>query len=425
MGLDTTTYKTYCDILRQELIPAMGCTEPIAIAYAAALARQQLGGEPERIQAGLSGNIIKNVKSVVVPGTGGQRGIAAALAAGIVAGHPEKQLELLDVLTDEDAPRITSITERCAIQISPLDSGHIFDIQLAMARGADHVHVRVVDTHTNVVLIERNGESIFVRPVGEAAAEELSDRRSLNVEDIVRFAEKADLDDLRSILDRQLEMNLAIAEEGLSRSYGANIGKVLLKQGGDVRTRARAMAAAGSDARMNGCEMPVCILSGSGNQGITASVPLAVYAEHLGAERDQLLRALIVSDLVTVHQKTGIGRLSAYCGAISAGCGCGAGIAWLHGGRYREIAHTVVNAVAILSGTICDGAKSSCAAKIAMAVEAGILGFEMFQCGQQFLGGDGIVTKGVEHTIKNVGQLARIGMRETDREIMRIMTGQG
>lgn len=424
MGFDATKYKTYCDILRQELIPAMGCTEPIAIAYAAALAGQQLGGEPEQIQAGLSGNIIKNVKSVVVPGTGGQRGITTALAAGIVAGHPEKQLELLDGLTEEDTPRIASFAERCTIRVSPLDSEYIFDIQLTMTRGADHVRVRIVDAHTNVVLIEKNGESIFARPVGEAAAEELLDRKSLNVEDIVRFAEEADLDDLRSILDRQLEMNLAIAEEGLSGSYGANIGKVLLKQGGDVRTRARAMAAAGSDARMNGCEMPVCILSGSGNQGITASVPVAVYAEHLGAERDQLLRALIVSDLVTVHQKTGIGRLSAYCGAISAGCGCGAGIAWLHGGRYREIAHTVVNAVAILSGTICDGAKSSCAAKIAMAVEAGILGFEMFRQGQQFLDGDGIVTKGVEHTIKNVGQLARIGMRETDREIMRIMTGQ-
>lgn len=424
MRFDTAKHKVYCDILRQELIPAMGCTEPIAIAYAAALAGQQLDGEPERICAELSGNIIKNVKSVVVPGTGGQRGIAAAIAAGIVAGHPEKKLELLDALTKEDGPKICSFAERCAIQVSHLDSGHIFDIQLTAVRGAGQARVRIADTHTNVVLVEKNGTSIFSRPVEESAEEELLDRKALNVEDIVRFAEEADLDDLRSILDRQLEMNLAIAKEGLSGSYGANIGRVLLNRGGDVRTRAQAMAAAGSDARMNGCEMPVCILSGSGNQGITASVPVAVYAEHLGVERDQLLRALIVSDLVTIHQKTGIGRLSAYCGAISAGCGCGAGIAWLHGGRYREIAHTVVNAVAILSGTICDGAKSSCAAKIAMAVEAGILGFEMFRHGQQFLGGDGIVTKGVEHTIENIGQLARVGMRETDREIMRLMTEQ-
>ena len=424
MALDSTVYKTYCEILRQELIPAMGCTEPIAIAYAASLAGQQLGGAPERIHAGLSGNIIKNVKSVVVPGTGGARGIAAALAAGLVAGHPEKRLEVLSGLTEADAAQVRDLAERCPVEIEPLDSGHIFDIQLTMTRGADEVRVRLVDAHTNVVLVEKNGAPVLARPVEAAAQEEQEDRKMLNVRDIVEFAETVDLNLLRPILERQLEMNLAIAEEGLRNPYGANIGKTLLAQSDDVRTRARAMAAAGSDARMNGCELPVCIVSGSGNQGLTASVPVAVYAKHLGASHEELLRALIVSDLVTVHQKTGIGRLSAYCGAISAGCGCGAGIAYLHGGRFREIAHTVVNAVAILSGTICDGAKSSCAAKIAMAVDAGILGYEMFRNGQEFRGGDGIVTKGVERTIENVGQLARIGMRETDKEIMRIMTEQ-
>ncbi|MGN0980770.1 MAG: serine dehydratase subunit alpha family protein [Candidatus Avoscillospira sp.] len=424
MALDSTVYETYCEILRQELIPAMGCTEPIAIAYAASLAGQQLGGMPERIHAGFSGNIIKNVKSVVVPGTGGARGIAAALAAGLVAGHPEKRLEVLSGLTEADAAQVRDLAKRCPVEIEPLDSGHIFDIQLTMTRGADEVRVRLVDAHTNVVLVEKNGVPVLARPVEAAAQEEQEDRKMLNVRDIVEFAETVDLNLLRPILERQLEMNLAIAEEGLRNPYGANIGKTLLAQSDDVRTRARAMAAAGSDARMNGCELPVCIVSGSGNQGLTASVPVAVYAKHLGASHEELLRALIVSDLVTVHQKTGIGRLSAYCGAISAGCGCGAGIAYLHGGRFREIAHTVVNAVAILSGTICDGAKSSCAAKIAMAVEAGILGYEMFRNGQEFRGGDGIVTKGVERTIENVGQLARIGMRETDKEIMRIMTEQ-
>lgn len=423
MGLDMQKCQTYCEILRQELIPAMGCTEPIAIAYAAALLGQQLEGAPESIEAGLSGNIIKNVKSVVVPGTGGARGIPAALAAGLIAGHPEKQLELLGALTPADAVRVQELAARCPVRVEPLDSGHIFDIQLTAVRGGDRVRVRLVDTHTNVVLIEKNGVPVLERPVEEAAQEELLDRKTLCVQDIVEFADTVDLELLRPVLERQLEMNMAIAREGLRQSYGANIGKTLLAQNDDVRTRAKAMAAAGSDARMNGCELPVCILSGSGNQGLTASVPVAVYASHLGVSHDQLLRALIVSDLITVHQKTGIGRLSAYCGAISAGCGCGAGIAYLHGGRFREIAHTVVNAVAILSGTICDGAKSSCAAKIAMAVEAGILGYEMFQNGQQFRGGDGIVTKGVEHTIENIGQLARVGMRETDREIMRIMTG--
>jgi L-cysteine desulfidase len=246
------------------------------------------------------------------------------------------------------------------------------------------------------------------------------------VEDIVTFAETEPLDELRIHLYRQIEMNMAIAEEGMKNRYGAAIGQLLYADGkASLRDRARAMAAAGSDARMSGCELPVCILSESGNQGITASVPVIVYAREMGVDEDTLLRALIVADLVTVHQKTGIGCLSAYCGAISAGCGCGAGICYLHGGRFYEIAHTVVNAVAILSGTICDGAKPSCAAKIAMAVEAGIMGFEMNRAGREFVGGDGIVQKGIENTIRNVGRLARDGMGETDRQIIRIMLGEG
>lgn len=430
MALDEKKYQAYCDILRQELLPAMGCTEPIAIAYAAAIAGHTLGRQPEQVHVGLSGNIIKNVKSVVVPGTGGNRGIQVAIAAGIVSNHPEKELEVLSVLKEEDEARISHVLDHCPITVETADDGHIFDIQLEAKAGEDQVRVRIVDFHTNVVLIEKNGEKLLEKAVERAAAVDTqadpqADRALLNVADIVEFADKVNLDDIRDLLERQISYNMAIAEEGIRTSYGANIGKVLMSQGTDVRTRARAMAAAGSDARMNGCEMPVCIVSGSGNQGITASVPVVVYGKDMGADHDTILRAVVVSDLITIHQKTGIGRLSAYCGAISAGCGCGAGIAYLHGGKYEEVAHTTVNAVAILSGTICDGAKSSCAAKIAMAVEAGIMGYEMFKNGQQFYGGDGIVTKGVENTITNVGLLAREGMRETDREIMRIMVEGG
>jgi len=417
--------KIYESILIEELQPAMGCTEPIAIAYAGAILRDLLGAMPERIEIALSGNIIKNVKSVIVPATGGMHGIEAAVAAGVVSGRFEKKLELLSVLTAEDRTRITALMESCPIAVSELKSDCTFDLSMKGESGGHRASVRVSGYHTNLRAAERDGEDLLARYANtdeSASTKNSTDRSALTVKDIVAFAETCDLTRLRPYLCRQIEMNMAIAEEGLRNRYGASIGQLLWRDGeAGIKDRARAYAAAGSDARMSGCELPVCILSESGNQGITASVPVIVYARELGIDEETLLRALIVSDLVTVHQKTGIGCLSAYCGAISAGCGCGAGISYLSGGRYYEIAHTVVNAVAILSGTICDGAKPSCAAKIAMAVEAGIMGHEMAQTGRQFYGGDGIVTKGVENTIRNVGQLARDGMSETDREIIRIM----
>ena len=288
----------------------------------------------------------------------------------------------------------------------------------------DFASVRIQKNHTNVIQVLRNGKDITVEYLTAQEKEEdiRTDRSVLNVQDIVTFAEEADLTDIRPLLERQMEMNMAIAEEGIRNAWGAGIGKLLYRDGqASLRDRARALAAAGSDARMSGCEMPVAIISGSGNQGMTASIPVVVYARELGVDHETLLRALVVSDLMTVHQKTGIGTLSAYCGAISAGCGAGCGICYLNRGRFYEIAHTLVNAVAILSGTICDGAKPSCAAKIAMAVEAGIMGYEMMCSGSQFYGGDGIITKGVENTIRNIGRLARDGMTQTDREIIRIM----
>ena len=427
MPLSKELTQAYTQILKEELLVAMGCTEPIAIAYAAAILRKTLGCEPERIEAKLSGNIIKNVKSVIVPATGGLHGIEAAIAAGIIAACPEKELEVLTALKPEDQRRIAAFLTGCAFSVGEMESPYTFDLSLSAQAGENTASVRIAGNHTNVVSVRLNGEDLSAQ---YASADELlqtnmTDRSVLNVEDILTFATETPLDELRPLLERQAEMNMAIAEEGLRGEYGACIGKVLYRDGkAELRDVARAYAAAGSDARMSGCEMPVGILSGSGNQGITASVPVIVYAKALGKSHEQMLRALLVADLITIHQKTGIGCLSAYCGAISAGCGCGAGICYLQGGNYRDIAHTLVNAVAILSGTICDGAKPSCAAKIAMAVEAGIMGYEMHKAGRQFYGGDGIVTKGVENTIRNIGRLARDGMSETDKEIIRIMLGQ-
>lgn len=424
--LSSLTKSTYEAILIAELRPAMGCTEPIAIAYASSILAKILGSVPTQIDASFSGNIIKNVKSVIVPATGGRHGIKAAIAAGIVSCRPDKRLEVLTVLDSDDEAKIDELLNECTIKIGKLNTGCSFELELRGTDGKNIATVKISGAHTNVTEVSLNGVDMTEEYNERTIVEESGDAPDfslLNVMDIVEYADEVDLATLRPYLTRQIEMNMAIAEEGLNGEWGANIGKVMLSMGNDVSRRARAYAAAGSDARMSGCEKPVCIISGSGNQGITASVPVKIYADELGKSEDELLRALLVSDLITIHQKTGIGTLSAYCGAISAGVGAGAGICYLHGGKFSEIAHTLVNSVAILSGTICDGAKPSCAAKIAMAVEAGIMGFEMWRNGSQFHGGDGIVTKGVENTIKNVGRLARDGMSDTDREIIEIMLG--
>lgn len=419
-------YQQYLAILKEELRPAMGCTEPIALAYAAAKARELLGCTPQRICVAVSGNIIKNVKSVVVPNTGGLRGIAAAVSAGVVAGQAARQLEVISDVSEQQQREIREFLTETPIEITPSDSNLVFDIDMTLLCGQDSARVRIVNHHTNIVHMRRNTQILLDLPVAESSEDRLTDKACLNIESIVDFADVLDPADIEDCVGRQIDLNLAISQEGLAHDWGANIGTVILhQQGTSNNRRAAAYAAAASDARMSGCEMPVIILSGSGNQGITASVPVAFYAKALGASRERLLRAVALSDLITIHQKAGIGRLSAYCGAISAGCGAGAGIAYLHGGRHEAVAHTVVNAVAILSGTICDGAKPSCAAKIAAAVDAGILGYNMYLEHQQFYGGDGIVTKGVDKTVSNVGRLAREGMRETDRTILKIMLDEG
>ena len=420
--LDQKIVDAYAAILREELVPATGCTEPIAIAYCAAKLRETLGAIPERVLAEVSGNILKNVKSVVVPNTNGLKGLKAAIAIGLVGGDANVGMQVISKVTEEQKAAAKDYLDTTEIAIECPESPRMLDIRLTGYKGEDTAVVHIANNHSNIVYIAKNDTVLLEKPMTASAEDNLQDKSVLNVKDIVEFVDCVDVEVIRPMVGRQIEYNSAIAAEGLKNNWGANIGSVLLANNSDIATEAKAWAAAGSDARMSGCEMPVIIVSGSGNQGMTASLPVWRYGLALGASEEKILRAVAVSDLITIHQKTGIGRLSAYCGAISAGVGAGAGIAYLNGGDYTAIAHTVVNAVAILSGTICDGAKPSCAAKIAAAVEAGILGYRMYQHHQEFYGGEGIVAKGVEDSIHNVGILASQGMRETDRTILDIMT---
>ncbi len=416
-------YQAYVQILKEELVPAMGCTEPIALAYAAAKAREVLGEIPDEVMVEASGSIIKNVKSVIVPNTNHLKGIPAAAAAGIIAGRAEKELEVIAQVSKEQIQQMKEFLQSTKITVEHVDNGITFEIGVTLKKGKSYSKVRIANYHTNIVHIEKDHKVLLDIPVEGESEEGLTDRTLLDMSDIWDFVNTVEVDDIREVIGRQIEYNTAIAEEGLRGDYGANIGSVLLDTYGDadVKVRAKAKAAAGSDARMNGCELPVIINAGSGNQGMTCSLPVLEYAKELGADEDKTYRALALSNLVALHQKTGIGRLSAYCGAVSAGAAAGAGIAYLCGGGYEEVIHTVVNALAIVSGMVCDGAKASCAAKIAESVDAGILGYNMYLRGQQFYAGDGLVTRGVEATIHNIGRLGKDGMKETNEEIIKMM----
>ncbi len=421
--MKTEIYEAYLKILKYELVPAFGCTEPVSIAYGAAKASEILGEMPQNVIVEASGNIIKNVKSVVIPNTDGLKGLEAAVAAGIVAGKADKVLEVISEVTNRQREEIRDFLNRKCIHLKLAESDFLFDLVITVYSKESYAKVRISHSHTNIVLLEKDGKILFEKEMEEIHSEIVEDKKLLNVEDIITFANEVSIEDVKEILDCQIQFNTAICEEGLKNSYGANIGKVILDTYGsdDVKVRAKAKAAAGSDARMSGCELPVVINSGSGNQGITVSVPVIEFARELQVSEETLYRALVISNLTAIHTKTGIGVLSAYCGAVSAGCAGGAGIAYLFGGSYREIAHTIVNSLAITSGIVCDGAKPSCAAKISTAIEAGIFGYYMFKENQQFRGGDGIVKKGVEETIRSVGKLGKIGMLETDKEILKIM----
>lgn len=416
-------YQTYLEILRRELVPAMGCTEPVALAYCAAKARELLETLPDRVEVEASGNIIKNVKSVIVPNTGGRKGIEAAAAIGVLAGDAARELEALSQVTQAQVDALGPYMEQTSFQVTPADSDIVLDIRVRVFHGTHQAEARIVHQHTNVVYLACDGQVLLNKGLDERSIEDGPDYGLLSVAGIFEFADTVNLQDVSGILERQIAYNTVVSDEGLRGNYGANIGKVLLDAYGQgIRTRAKARAAAGSDARMNGCELPVIINSGSGNQGMTTSLPVIEYAKELGVSKEKLYRALTLSNLLAIHEKTGIGALSAYCGAVSAGAAAGAGIAYLNGGGLDAVSHTVINALAVTSGIVCDGAKASCAAKIAAAVDAGILGYEMHIRGQHFDGGDGIVSRGVEETIRNVGLLGKEGMRETDKEILTIMT---
>lgn len=420
MKREDNIYQIYVQILKEELVTAMGCTEPIAISYAAARARAVLGELPEKIVVKASGSIIKNVKSVVVPNTGGLRGIEAAAAAGVVCGNENKKLEVLSEIESEDIERIKGYLGQADIKVEHQETGRTFDLSVCVYKEHSQASVRITDYHTNIVQIEKNWE--LIRDDLKDEKIEKANRDVLSMENIWEFVRCADIEDVKETLDKQIECNMKIAREGIRGNYGANIGSILLKMEGDaVQVRAKAMAAAGSDARMNGCGLPVVINSGSGNQGITCSVPVLVYGESLNCDIEKIYRALLLSNLTAIYIKAGIGTLSAYCGAVSAGAAAGAGIAYLHGGGYEEIKHTVVNALAIVSGIVCDGAKASCAAKIASSVEAGIVGYYMYLNEQEFCAGEGIVAEGIDRTIENIGILGKEGMKETNKKIIEMM----
>ena len=414
-------------ILQEELVPALGCTEPIAIAYAGAHARALLGKIPDRVCIKSSGNIIKNVKSVTVPNSGNMKGIPAAAAIGIIGGNPDKGLEVLADITESDIARTKEFLEKIPCKVSLLDTVASLHFIVEVFAGADSASVEIIHQHTNIVRTTKNGKDVLSVPFDPASANAaLTDRLGLSVKKILEFADTINLDRVRPILERQIDYNTRIAQEGLEHRYGINAGANLLKaaeaeRAVTLKIRAQAAAAAGSDARMSGCTLPVVTNSGSGNQGLTASLPVIVFAEEKKLPHDKLLRGLLVSNLIAIHQKTRIGRLSAYCGAVSAGCGSGAAVTYLSGGSYEQVCETITNTLAVVSGIVCDGAKPSCASKIATSVDAALNAHYLAMQNRVFEPGEGIVKGDIEKTIAGVGAVAADGMRETDKVILRIM----
>ena len=421
--MNQKVYDSYIKILNKELIPALGCTEPIAIAYAAAKAREVLGKFPEQVVSTCSGNIVKNVKGVVVPATGGLRGIEAATLIGAVGGDPARELEVLTSVTDEDRAKVRELLEKKICHVKLSENKAKLHIIVEMTAGADSALVEIMHTHTNIIRIEKNGQVLMQEKAGD---EEDDDDENiyqlLNLDDIVTFANEVKLEDVADLLKRQVEYNSKIAEVGLTETYGANVGKTLVENyGTGFEVMARALPAAGSDARMGGCELPVVINSGSGNQGMTVSLPVVALAKEMGASEEQLLRALCVSNLTAAYEKRDIGRLSAYCGAISAGAAAGAGMMYLKGGSVSEIGNVVLCTIGNVGGVLCDGAKSSCAAKIASAVDAALLAIHLTEKQRTFGSGEGLVKDTLAETVAAISTVAREGMQVTDDVILDVM----
>ena len=423
--MDERKYAAYVAILKHELVPALGCTEPIAIAYCSAKAREVLGCLPEKITMGCSGNIIKNVMGVTVPNSGGLKGIDVATVLGIVGGKPDMLLEVLGSITAEDIEKtkeLLSDPQYCTCTLVQGDDNLIIVCEVE-AQGHTAL-VEIKNRHTHITRIEKDGKLLFSQALEEHVGEGDLDYSLLNVQDIISFADSLHLEDVQEVLEQQIAFNSEISHEGLSNSWGANVGRSLLKSNGghsDVKTKARAAAAAGSDARMSGCAKPVIINSGSGNQGITLTMPIVEYAKELKAPHETVLKALAIANLVAIHQKQYIGDLSAYCGVVCAATGSASGVAYMMGGRYEEISNTITNSICTVGGMVCDGAKPSCAAKISIALEAALNGYCLQDNGGVFKQGEGMVKRDVESTIRSVGKMAQVGMHSTDVEILKIM----
>lgn len=422
--LSRELYDNYTAILHEELVPAMGCTEPIAIAYAAAKARASLGEELTGLKVSCSGNIIKNVKGVIVPNSGGQKGIEAAAILGAVGGDESKDLEVI-ANADDNARALTKklVSQKfCEVSLAE-DVPNLF-IEVEALGGTHKSLVRIENYHTNITLIKRDENIIFEnKPHHDSEQKHTqADKNLMKLAAIIDYANELDINDVKELFDRQIEYNSRISQEGLDNKWGARVGKTILENwGNDVRACACARAAAGSDARMSGCPLPVIINSGSGNQGITVTMPVIQYAECWHLSREKLYRALAVSNLVSVYIKHYIGSLSAFCGAVSAASGAGAAITYMAGGDYASIGRTITNTLANVGGIVCDGAKPSCAAKIASSVHAALLAHYMSMSDKEFKGGEGFVEDDPEETIKNMGYIGKIGMKETDKEILNVM----
>jgi L-cysteine desulfidase len=415
-------YDNYVNILKSELIPALGCTEPIALAYASAKAVQVLGEFPDKIDMHCSGNIIKNVKGVTVPNSGGMKGIEPAAILGAVGGDADRELEVLESITAEHIARTKELLKQKLCTCYLVDGVENLYIKAVVSKGEHCVQLTIVGTHTNITEIIKDGEVLLERPASKKAKDSGVDKSKLTVKDILTFANEVKMEDIEEVIGRQVELNTAISQEGLDNSYGAQIGKTLIHVWDkSVATRACARAAAGSDARMGGCSFPVVINSGSGNQGMTVSIPVIVYAREWEISKEKMYRALVVSNLIAIHQKQYIGSLSAYCGAVSAACGAGAGITYMYGASYEQVCLTIINTLGNVGGIVCDGAKPSCAAKIASSVQAALMAFHLSIQNKSFLPGEGIIKGDIEETIKSMGYIGRVGMRMTDTEILNVM----
>ncbi len=428
MSLDKSKHEKYVQILKEELVPALGCTEPIAIAYTAANLRKIMGGIPDEILIESSGNIIKNAKSVIVPNTGGMKGMEASALIGLIGGNADKGLEVLADVTEEHVKLAHEYLAKSCTKLKLMDTPASLHIRITGKLNGDTGVAELIHQHTNIVLLKKNDEIIFEKPFSlESSAGALTDRSCLNVKDILEFADTVPVDDVSPIIMRQVEYNMRVSEDGLKSSYGIETGKNILKYNqkkGDnfsVKVQAEGEVAAASDARMCGCSYPVITNSGSGNQGLAVSVPVVVYARENKISEEKLIRCLIVSNLLAIHQKTGIGRLSAYCGAVTAGAACAAAITYMKGGSYEQVCGTIANTLGVVSGILCDGAKQSCAAKIASALDSALFAHELAMDGDFFAGGDGVVKDDIEKTIAGIGVVAAQGMRKTDEVVLQVM----